>query len=206
MRQLHHADAEGRANEAKEMPPHASAQATHLPEVRLFERRTFRDARGAFAELWRDETSRANGLPAFVQDNVAHSRRAVVRGLHFQNPQPQAKLVGVLVGEVFDVAVDVRVGSPSFGRWAAFTLSEANGHHLFIPPGFAHGYQTVSEFSVVVYKCSDYYSPDHERVIRWNDDGVGIDWPIANAILSPRDAAAPLLREVLAEWLPQTDR
>lgn len=185
--------------------PHASAQMSLLREVRLFERRVFRDARGAFAELWREETSRARGLPVFVQDNVAHSRRGVVRGLHFQNPRPQAKLVAVIVGEVFDVAVDIRVGSPTFGRWVAFTLSETNGRHLFIPPGFAHAYQTVSESSVVIYKCSDYYSPEHERVIRWNDDAIGIEWPIADAIVSPRDAAAPLLRDMLGELLPQID-
>jgi dTDP-4-dehydrorhamnose 3,5-epimerase len=129
----------------------------------------------------------------------------VVRGLHFQNPRAQAKLIAVPVGEIFDVAVDVRIGSPTFGRYTAFTLSESTGHQLFIPPGFAHAYQTVSDTSVVVYKCSDFYQPDEERTIRWNDDEIGIVWPIRDAIVSPRDAAAPLLRELLTDWLPHID-
>ena len=148
-----------------------------LPEVRLFEQRVFRDARGTFAELWREPEAETSGLPRFVQDNVARSRRGVIRGLHFQNPRAQGKLVTVPLGEVFDVAVDVRAGSPTFGCWMAYTLSESNGRQLYIPPGFAHGYQTVSDVSVVVYKCSDIYSPDHEQSLRWNDDALGIEWP-----------------------------
>ena len=179
---------------------------TMLPELRLFERAVFADPRGAFTELWRDDDARDSGLPPFVQDNVARSRRGVVRGLHFQNPRPQAKLVSVPLGEIFDVAVDVRIGSPTFGRWAAYTLSDANGRQLYVPPGFAHAYQTVSDVSVVVYKCSDFYSPDDERAIRWNDDEIAIAWPIRDAIASPRDAAAPRLRDMLREWLPQIDR
>jgi dTDP-4-dehydrorhamnose 3,5-epimerase len=175
-----------------------------LPELRLFDRPVFRDARGSFAELWRERSDDA-GLPRFVQDNVARSHRAVVRGLHFQNPRPQAKLVTVVVGEVFDVAVDVRIGSPTFGHWAAYTLSERNGGQLYIPPGFAHAYQTTSDESVVVYKCSDFYSLDDELAIRWDDDAIGIDWPIPNAVLSPRDASAPLLRDILTERLPRAD-
>jgi len=177
-----------------------------LPGLKLFERRVARDARGAFAELWRDDDGRAVGLPRFLQDNIARSRRGVVRGLHFQNPQSQAKLVTVVLGEVFDVAVDVRIGSPTFGRWSAIRLSDSNGRQLFIPPGFAHGYQTTSESSVVVYKCSDYYAPEHERVVRWNDGGIAIDWPITDAVVSSRDANAPLLNDLLPEWLPQLDR
>jgi dTDP-4-dehydrorhamnose 3,5-epimerase len=178
-----------------------------LPEVRLFERPVFRDSRGTFTELWREDVAREDaGLPRFVQDNAAHSRHGVVRGLHFQNPRPQGKLVSVAIGEVFDVAVDVRVGSPTFGRWAAYALSEVNGRQLYIPPGFAHAYQTVSDVSVVVYKCSDFYSPDDERAVRWNDPTIAIAWPIAAAVVSPRDAAAPLLRDMLSEWLPQLDR
>ena len=177
-----------------------------LPELRLFERPVFRDTRGTFTELWRDDAMREEaGLPRFVQDNAAHSRRGVIRGLHFQNPRPQGKLVSVAIGEVFDVAVDVRVGSPTFGRWAGYTLSEANGRQLYIPPGFAHAYQTTSDVSVVVYKCSDFYSPDDERVVRWNDASIGITWPIPQAIVSSRDASAPLLRDLLSEWLPQLD-
>jgi len=176
-----------------------------LPELRLFERSVFADSRGAFGELWREGDERLAGLPRFVQDNVATSRRGVVRGLHFQNPRPQAKLITVTFGEIFDVAVDIRVGSPTFGHWAAYTLSDTNGRQLYIPPGFAHAYQTTSDVSVVVYKCSDFYSPDDERAIRWNDDEIAIAWPIADAVLSRRDASAPLLRDLLAEWLPQRD-
>ena len=177
-----------------------------LPEVRLFEQRVFRDARGTFAELWREPEAETSGLPRFVQDNVARSRRGVIRGLHFQNPRAQGKLVTVPLGEVFDVAVDVRAGSPTFGCWMAYTLSESNGRQLYIPPGFAHGYQTVSDVSVVVYKCSDIYSPDHEQSLRWNDDVLGIEWPIREPIVSPRDASAPLLRDLLPEQLPRIDR
>ena len=178
-----------------------------LPELRLFERPVYRDARGTFTELWREDASReAAGLPRFVQDNAAQSRRGVVRGLHFQNPHPQGKLVSVTIGEVFDVAVDVRVGSPTFGRWAAYVLSEVNGRQLYIPPGFAHAYQTVSDVSVVVYKCSAFYSPDDERAVRWNDASIAIDWPLPDAVVSARDASAPLLRDMLEEWLPQLDR
>ena len=178
-----------------------------LPDLRLFERPVFRDTRGTFTELWREDAVREDArLPRFVQDNAAHSRRGVIRGLHFQNPRPQGKLVSVAIGEVFDVAVDVRIGSPTFGRWAAYVLSESNGRQLYIPPGFAHAYQTVSDVSVVVYKCSDFYSPHDERAVRWNDASIGIEWPIAQAIVSPRDASAPLLRDMLSDWLPQLDR
>jgi len=187
------------------VPEAAARGAASFPELQLFERRVFRDGRGSFAELWREEEAAPSDLPRFVQDNVARSRRGVIRGLHFQNPRPQAKLVSTVLGEVFDVAVDVRVGSPTFGRWAAFTLSDANGQQLYIPPGFAHAYQTLSDVSVVIYKCSDFYSPEDERVVRWNDGSIGIDWPIPNAIVSERDAAAPLLRDVMTEWLPQVD-
>lgn len=177
-----------------------------IPGLKLFERRVERDGRGLFAELWRDEDGQAAGLPPFVQDNIARSRRGVVRGMHFQNPHSQAKLVTVVFGEIFDVAVDVRVGSPTFGRWSAVKLLESKGQQLFIPPGFAHGYQTTSESSLVVYKCSDYYAREHERVVRWNDHAVGIQWPIPDAIVSARDANAPLLTDLLPEWLPQLDR
>jgi dTDP-4-dehydrorhamnose 3,5-epimerase len=185
------------------VPDAADHMPVALPELQVFQQPVFRDGRGSFSELWREEAQ--SGLPRFVQDNVARSRRGVVRGLHFQNPHPQAKLVSTAFGEVFDVAVDVRVGSPTFGQWAAFTLSDTNGRQLYIPPGFAHAYQTLSEVSVVIYKCSDFYSPDDERGVRWNDESIGIDWPIANAIVSPRDAEAPLLRDVLADWLPQIE-
>ncbi len=187
------------------VPSHRDKRLIQFPELQIFERTIFRDSRGTFAELWRDDQARAAGLPVFVQDNVARSGYGVVRGLHFQNPRAQAKLIGVAIGEIFDVAVDVRVGSPTFGRWAAFHLSESNGRQLYIPPGFAHGYQTVSDVSIVVYKCSDFYSPDDERALRWNDGELGIRWPVRDAVVSARDAAAPVLRDLLPEWLPQID-
>jgi len=177
-----------------------------LPELRVLEQHVFRDTRGTFVELWRNDDARAAGLPTFVQDNLARSRRGVVRGLHFQNPRSQAKLVTAIEGEIFDVAVDVRADSPTFGRWAAFTLSESNGRQLYVPAGFAHGYQTVSDVSVVMYKCSDFYSPEDERAVRWDDDDLAIAWPIRDAVVSARDAAARRLRELFPEWLPRIDQ
>ena len=181
-------------------------EGSRLPELRVLEQDVYRDTRGTFSELWRNDDARAPGLPAFVQDNLARSLRGVVRGLHFQNPHAQAKLVTAIQGEIYDVAVDVRVGSPTYGRWAAFTLSESNGRQLYVPAGFAHGYQTVSEMSVVVYKCSDFYSPDDECVVRWDDDDLAIPWPIRDSLLSERDAAAPRLRDLLPERLPRIEQ
>jgi dTDP-4-dehydrorhamnose 3,5-epimerase len=198
-------DSEYHNERAIPVPERRIRGAVVLPGVKVVERPVYRDARGTFVELWREEDSDAEGFPRFVQDNVARSRRGVIRGLHFQNPHPQAKLVSVAVGEVFDVAVDVREGSPTFGRWMGITLSDTNGRQLYIPPGFAHAYQTLSDTSVVVYKCSDFYSPDDERTVRWNDESIAIDWPIRDAIVSPRDAEAPLLRDMLTEWLPRID-
>ena len=202
---------DGRAGDepghARAIPvPHTARRGpVSLAGVRILERPVFRDVRGAFAELWREDDAAAAGLPRFVQDNVARSSRGVIRGLHFQNPHAQAKLVNVAIGEVFDVAVDVRVGSPTFGRWMGVNLSEVSGRQVYIPPGFAHAYQTLSDVSVVIYKCSDLYFPDDERAVRWNDDAIAIDWPLRDAIVSPRDASAPLLRDILPEWLPHLD-
>jgi len=177
-----------------------------FPELKVLDQPVFRDSRGAFAEVWRANDVRAADLPRFVQDNIARSVRGVVRGLHFQNPRPQAKLVTVALGEIFDVAVDVRLGSPTFGRWKAYRLSDVGGRQLYIPPGFAHAYQTLSDVSVIMYKCSDVYSPDSERAVRWDDSDIAIEWPIRDAIVSDRDAAAPRLRDFPPELLPQLDR
>lgn len=193
------------ANRAIPVPNRASRARMTLPEVKLLDQPVFRDARGAFAEVWRAADERAADLPRFVQDNIARSVRGVVRGLHFQNPRPQAKLVTVALGEIFDVAVDVRMGSPTFGRWTAYRLSDSSGCQLYIPPGFAHAYQTLSDVSVVMYKCSAIYSPDDERVVRWDDSDIAIDWPIRNAIVSDRDGTASRLRDILPELLPQLD-
>jgi len=171
---------------------------TELPGVLLVEPRIFRDHRGFFFESWSAERYRQAGIPGpFVQDNVSRSSRGVLRGLHFQNPHPQGKLVTVLEGEVFDVAVDLRVGSPTFGKWAGYYLSAENGRQLYIPEGFAHGFVVTSEFAIFSYKCTEYYRPEADRSLRWNDPEIGIEWPVEEPILSPKDAAAPLLGELL---------
>lgn len=144
------------------------------------------------------------GLPAdFVQDNVSFSARGVLRGLHFQNPNPQGKLVSVLQGEVFDVAVDVRVGSPTFGRWVGASLSADNRRQLYVPEDFAHGFVVTSETALFQYKCTGYYHPEAEGAVAWNDADVGIEWPIADPVLSAKDRAAPSLSAMPAGVLPE---
>lgn len=177
---------------------------TELPGVLLVEPVTFRDERGWFRESWHLDRYREAGLPArFVQDNVSRSHRGVLRGLHYQEPQSQGKLVSVLEGEVFDVAVDIRRSSPTFGRWAGFTLSAENARQLYVPEGFAHGFVVLSEVAVFAYRCTAYYRPDAEGTVRWDDPDVGIEWPVERPRLSPRDAAAPTLAEIPPERLPR---
>jgi dTDP-4-dehydrorhamnose 3,5-epimerase len=143
------------------------------------------------------------GLPdKFVQDNLSSSTHGVLRGLHFQNPCQQGKLVYVLQGEVFDVAVDIRVDSPTFGHWTSCVLSGENLRQMYIPEGFAHGFYVTSEQALFVYKCTEYYSPAAEISIRWNDPDIGISWPAAAPALSAKDAAAPRLRDIPKERLP----
>jgi len=176
---------------------------TELPGVMLIEPAVFRDARGFFMETWSQARYQQAGLPtAFVQDNVSYSVCGVLRGLHLQHPNRQGKLVYVLQGEVYDVAVDVRRDSPTFGRWFGHTLSSENKLQLYIPPGFAHGFCVTSDAALFVYKCSDFYNAQAEMAIRWNDPDIGIDWPIRSPSLSDRDAAAPLLREIPLDRLP----
>ena len=183
-----------------------SVTETSVPGVLVVEPRVFSDARGSFFEVYRAEAYAAMGIDAtFVQDNVSISRRGVLRGLHFQQPRGQAKLIQALRGEVFDVAVDVRVGSPTFGHAAWTTLSEANRRQLYIPPGFAHGFVVTSDEAIVAYKCSEYYSPAAEHAIRWNDPALGIPWPVAAPILSPKDEAAPPLAAIPLDLLPRVD-
>ena len=178
--------------------PHAD-----LPELTIFRPRVFADARGDFRELYRAERYRAAGLDAaFVQDNLSRSRRGVLRGLHLQYPNPQGKLVTVVDGAVRDVAVDVRRGSPTFGRWAAIELTADNALQLWIPPGFAHGFVVLSETASLAYKCTAAYSADDELAVRWDDPALGIDWRIAAPVLSDKDAAAPTLAEIAPERLP----
>ena len=167
-----------------------------LPDVLLIESRVFADERGWFRELW--NAARAAGLPAFVQDNIAFSRRRVLRGLHFQQPHAQGKLVTLVSGEVYDVAVDIRPGSASFGRHTAVTLSAESGAAIYIPPGFAHGYQVISDSAHVAYKVTDYYHPESQHTIAWNDPELAIDWPLGDPILSANDRAAPKLSELRA--------
>jgi dTDP-4-dehydrorhamnose 3,5-epimerase len=170
---------------------------TSLPEVVLIKPRVFGDQRGFFLETFRADRFKASGIDAtFVQDNHSHSQRGTLRGLHFQIEQTQGKLVGVTHGSVYDVAVDVRRSSPTFGQWVGVTLSAENHHMLWVPPGFAHGFLTLSERADFIYKCTDYYAPEHERALRWDDPKVGIAWPIpagSAPILSAKDSAAPNL-------------
>jgi dTDP-4-dehydrorhamnose 3,5-epimerase len=172
-------------------------EATSLPGVLVIEPRVFADGRGLFLETYAAARYAEVGVPAhFVQDNFSRSRRGTVRGLHFQEPEPQGKLVQVLRGVVFDVAVDIRRGSPTFGRWVGVELSDETMRQLWIPPGFAHGFCVLSEVADFHYKCTAAYRPDADRAIRWNDPDIGIAWPdFGEPLLSPKDAAAPLLRE-----------
>ena len=176
---------------------------THLPEVRLIQPQVFGDARGWFMESWQEARYQALGIPGpFVQDNQALSVKGVLRGLHAQNPHPQGKLVQVLQGEVFDVAVDIRKGSPRFGQWAGALLSGDNHHQFWIPPGFAHGYCVLSDEALFSYKCTDYYHPEGEFSVRWDDPAIGIQWPLtAPPVLSDKDRNAPLLKDIPDERL-----
>jgi dTDP-4-dehydrorhamnose 3,5-epimerase len=175
---------------------------TALQGVRIVEPRVFRDERGAFAESWRADRYREAGLETrFVQDNVSFSRAGVLRGLHYQHPSDQAKLVTALTGRILDIAVDVRRGSPTFGRWVGVELSGDSLRQLFIPEGFAHGFFALED-ALVSYKCSRVYTPEHERSIRWDDPELAIEWPAEAPFLSPKDAAAPLLAELEPGSLP----
>lgn len=156
--------------------------------VLLFEPKVFVDDRGCFLETFSAEIAKSIGCYSFAQDNESFSKRGVLRGLHYQIPRAQGKLVRVVEGEVFDVAVDLRRSSPTFGKWTSATLSGQNKHILWIPKGFAHGFLTLSEFALLAYKCTDPYAPQHERSLIWNDPDLGIPWPkIANPLLSPKD-------------------
>ena len=169
---------------------------TELPEVLLVEPRVFGDARGFFLETFQAERYATAGIPGhFVQDNLSRSAKGTLRGLHFQEPRAQGKLVLVLHGAVWDVAVDVRRGSPRFGRWVGLELSEENRRQLWIPPGFAHGFCVVSDTADFFYKCTELYAPETERVVRWDDPALGIRWPIAAPLLSAKDRAAPTLAD-----------
>lgn len=170
--------------------------ATELPDVQIIEPRVFGDDRGFFYESFNaQQFAELTGIScAFVQDNHSRSARGVLRGLHYQVQQAQGKLVRVSAGEVFDVAVDIRRSSPTFGRWVGTLLSAENKRQLWIPAGFAHGFVVLSEFAEFLYKTTDYYAPQHERCIRWDDPQLAIDWPLTTApILSGKDQAGAAL-------------
>ncbi len=177
---------------------------TELPGVLVLEPVVYGDERGFFMETWNRRRYEGLGVPTdFVQDNLSYSTRGVLRGLHFQNPNAQGKLVSVLRGEVFDVVVDVRVGSPTFGQWAGVTLSSENKRQLYVPEGFAHGFVVTGEKTLFSYKCTAYYDPEAEHSLRWNDPDLGIDWPIEIPVLSAKDGSAPRLSEIPKERLPR---
>jgi dTDP-4-dehydrorhamnose 3,5-epimerase len=171
---------------------------TEIPEVILIEPDVYKDARGFFLESFHQRKYTEAGIPGpFVQDNHSHSLRGTLRGLHAQRQHPQGKLVRAVLGEMFDVAVDVRRGSPTFGRWVAAVLSADNFRQLYIPPGFVHGFCVQSERVEVEYKCTDFYARGDEMTVAWNDPALAIEWPVRDPILSKKDAAAPRLAELM---------
>ncbi|HEY9228058.1 MAG TPA: dTDP-4-dehydrorhamnose 3,5-epimerase [Gemmatimonadaceae bacterium] len=177
---------------------------TDLPGVLLLEPRVFGDDRGYFFESFNRNVFADAGLTVeFVQDNISKSVGGVIRGLHLQNPNSQGKLITVLDGSVVDVAVDVRVGSPTFGRWVSFELSSANKRHVYIPPGMAHGFAVTSDSAIFSYKCTTYYAPEHELTIRWDDPDLAITWPVSSPVLSAKDRAGALLADCPPDRLPQ---
>lgn len=168
-----------------------------IPGLVIIEPKVFGDARGFFMETWNQQRYRDAGLDwNFVQDNLSFSRRGILRGLHFQNPKGQGKLVYVLQGEVFDVAVDIRKKSPTFGRWHGLILSAENRKQFFVPAGFAHGFAVLSETALFAYKCTELYTPQNEISLLWNDPDVGVQWPLENPHLSEKDIRGIPLKDI----------
>jgi len=172
---------------------------TAIPDVILIEPKVFGDHRGFFLETWQRKSFAENGIDYdFVQDNHSKSSHGILRGLHYQLEQTQGKLVRVAEGSVFDVAVDMRRSSPTFGQWVGYELSAENHRMMWVPPGFAHGFYVMSESAEFVYKCTDYYAPEHEQSLLWNDPEIGIDWHLVEGkapILSDKDAIAPVFAD-----------
>lgn len=167
-----------------------------IPDVLVIEPKVFSDDRGFFLECFRASLCQEYNIPPFVQDNHSHSKKDVLRGLHYQlNPQAMGKLVHCVRGGIFDVAVDIRRGSPSYGHWVSAELTGDSQKMLYVPPGFAHGFCTLTDTADVAYKCTAYYSPDCDRSLLWNDPELAIDWPTREPALSAKDAAAPTLRQ-----------
>ena len=176
---------------------------TKLPGVLIIEPRAFEDKRGFFMETYHKKRyGQSNISCIFVQDNLSHSVRGILRGLHYQLQHPQAKLVQVINGAIFDVAVDIRQGSPTLGKWSGAHISDKNRRQIFVPEGFAHGFCVLSETADVIYKCSDFYAPDDEEGILWSDPSICIDWPISDPLLSDKDSKYPYLKDVSPERLP----
>ncbi|WP_017463814.1 dTDP-4-dehydrorhamnose 3,5-epimerase [Dyella ginsengisoli] len=176
---------------------------TRLQGALVIEPQVFGDARGFFYESYNEVKYREAGInPRFVQSNVSRSAYGVLRGLHYQWPNPQGKLVSVLEGEVFDVAVDIRRGSPSFGQWTGVMLTAENHRHFWIPEGFAHGFCVLSDYATFAYQCTALYDAKADAGILWNDAAIGIDWQITEPLLSDKDARAPMLNQIAAERLP----
>jgi dTDP-4-dehydrorhamnose 3,5-epimerase len=176
---------------------------TELPDCVIIEPAVFGDSRGCFYEVWNADSYAREGLHAkFVQSNVSSSVRGVIRGLHYQWPNPQGKLVSVLEGEVYDVAVDIRRGSPTFGRWNAVILSSDNKRQFWMPEGFAHGFAVLSERAIFSYLCTAQYDKESDAGVRWDDPAIGIDWPIGSPLLSEKDSKTPFLADVPEDRLP----
>ncbi len=174
-----------------------------LPGVSIIEPACFKDPRGYFLETFHQEKYAAAGInQAFVQDNHSHSHQGVLRGLHYQLKHPQGKLIYVVTGAIFDVAVDIRLGSPTFGQWIGAELSADNKRQLYVPQGFAHGFVVLSKSADVIYKCTDVYAPGDEYGILWSDPEIGINWPVENPILSQKDLENPGLNQISKNHLP----
>jgi dTDP-4-dehydrorhamnose 3,5-epimerase len=181
-----------------------STAQTQLHGVVLIQTPIYRDSRGHFLEVWKQPKYADAGIThRFVQDNLSFSTRGVLRGLHYQNPSSQGKLVCVLQGMIYDVVVDIRRGSPTFGQWEGFTLDAEAGQQIYVPEGYAHGFAVTSETALVLYKCTDIYQPRTEGGVLWNDPQLGISWPIADPSLSDKDRAAPCLAQIPPENLPR---
>jgi dTDP-4-dehydrorhamnose 3,5-epimerase len=177
---------------------------TKIPGVLIFEPAVFSDDRGFFLETWsRQRYHDAGAAVSFVQDNVSVSKKHTLRGLHYQHPHGQGKLVQVLSGEVLDVAVDIRLGSPTFAQSVSTILSESNHKQMYIPPGFAHAFCVVSDTAIFSYKCTEYYNPSAEGGVIWNDLDLGINWPTDNPVLSTKDIGYPRLRNIPRDSLPR---
>lgn len=175
---------------------------TSIEGLLILEPDVFRDERGFFLETFHEQKYEELGIERnFVQDNLSLSSKGILRGLHFQYRKPQAKLVQVLLGEVYDVAVDIRQGSTTFGKYFGIMLSQDNLYQMFIPEGFAHGYCVVSETALFAYKCSEFYSPAYEGGLLWSDPDIGIEWPISDPLLSQKDSRLPCLSAFPKDWL-----